>query len=151
MPPLPIHFHVLLEYWYPDHCNILWFEATLSLPPILQLTVDCWQFISSGQWTPTSGLLGMKGTLPQGSFSYFLYSATLNVPLLQYTFSDFFLLWQNLFLQPLKCQLCYLSLLGLHLLLTLSWSRVFWWRSWAHSSMSTMFALQGRLQASKSG
>lgn len=35
--------------------------------------------------------------------------------------------------------------------LTLSWSRVFWWRNWAHSSMSTMFALQGRLQASKSG
>lgn len=63
VPPLSILFHVLLEYWYLDHCNKPWLEVTLSLPPTLQLTAACWQLISSEQWTYTSGLLGMKGTL----------------------------------------------------------------------------------------
>lgn len=152
VPPLSILFHVLLEYWYLDHCNIPWFEVTLSLPPTLQLTAACWQLISSEQWAYTSGLLGMKGTLFLRVHSAIFFiqqpwtSICSNIP-----FWIFFLLWQNLFLQPLKGQLCYLSLFGGHLLLTLSWSRVFWWRNWAHSSMSTVFALQGGLQASKAG
>lgn len=63
VPPLSILFHELLGYWYIDHCNISWFEVTQSLLPVLQLTAACWLLISSGRWTYTSGLLGMKGTL----------------------------------------------------------------------------------------
>lgn len=117
----------------PLQHSLVW--TTLSLPPVLGLecsllTID---FIRTMNYT--SGLLGMTGTLFLRVNSTVFFT---QLPPTSTCSSTPFQMFVSL-----KGQLYYLSLLGGPLLLTPSWSRVFCWRNWALSNLSTVFALQG--------